>query len=43
MDDWQKFIELSSPNKKDFYSHLDMENITDTDYMHAKVFVKILK
>ena len=43
MDDWEKLIETSLPNKKDFYSYLDMENITDTDYMHAKVFVKILK
>ena len=22
--------------KKDFYSHLNMEGITDTDYMHTK-------
>ena len=22
--------------KKDFYSHLNMEDITDADYMHAK-------
>ena len=31
MDDWEKFNE-----KKDFYSHLNIEDITDADYMHAK-------
>ena len=36
MDDWKKLTETSLPEKKDFYSHLDMEDITDTDYMHAK-------
>ena len=38
MDDWEKFNELSLPEKKkkDFYSHLNMEDITDADYMHAK-------
>ena len=42
MDDWEKFNETSLP-KKDFYSHLNMENITDADYGHAKKIVKILK
>ena len=36
MDDWEKFIETSMPEKEDFYSHLKMEDITDADYMHAK-------
>ena len=36
MDDWEKFIETSMPEKEDFYSHLKMEGITDADYMHAK-------
>ena len=35
MDDWEKFNGTSLP-KKDFYIHLNMENITDVDYMHAK-------
>ena len=26
--------------KEDFYSHLKMEDITDTDYVHTKEFVK---
>ena len=36
MDDWEKFNETSLPEKEDFYSHLNMEDITDTDYAHAK-------
>ena len=34
MDDWEKFKE--TPEKEGFYSHLNMENITDVDYVHAK-------
>ena len=36
MDDWEKFNETSLPVKEDFYSHLNMEDITDADYAHAK-------
>ena len=36
MDDWKKFNETSLPEKEDFYSHLNMEDITDADYAHAK-------
>ena len=36
MDDWEKFNEMSLPEKEDFYSHLNMEDITDVDYAHAK-------
>ena len=36
MDDWEEFNETSLPEKEDFYSHLNMENITDADYMHTK-------
>ena len=39
MDDWKKFNETLSHEKEDFYSHLNMEDITDADYTHAdKVF-----
>ena len=38
MDDWEKFNETSFPAKEDFYSHLNMEDITDVDYAHAKQF-----
>ena len=36
MEDWEKFNEKSLPEKEDFYSHLNMEDITDDDYAHAK-------
>ena len=36
MHDWEKFISTSLPENKDFYSHLNMEDITDTDYTHVK-------
>ena len=36
MDDWEKFNETSLPVKEDFYSHLNMEDITDADYSWAK-------
>ena len=36
MDDLEKFNETSLPEKEDFYNHLNMEDITDADYVHAK-------
>ena len=36
MGDWQKFKEASLPEKENFYSHLNMKNITNVDYAHAK-------
>ena len=40
MDSWEKFNETSFPSKKDFYSELTLEDITDKDYNHGqKVFV----
>ena len=36
MDDWKKFNETTLPEKDDFYGHLNMEDITDADYTHAK-------
>ena len=39
MDSWERFNETSLPPKKDFYSELTLEDITDKDYLHAqKVF-----
>ena len=32
----EKFNETSLPEKEDFYSHLNMEDITGADYAHAK-------
>ena len=36
MDDWEKFSETSLPEKEDIYIRLNMEDITDVDYAHAK-------
>ena len=36
IDDWEKFNETSLLKKEEFYSHLNMEGITDADYVHAK-------
>ena len=36
MDDWEQNNETSLPEKEHFYSHLNMEDITDADYAHAK-------
>ena len=43
MDHQEKFNETSSPEKKDFYNQLNMEDITDADYAYVKEFVNILK
>ena len=37
---WEKFNETSLPEKEDFYSHLNMEDITDADYVYAKKVCK---
>ena len=36
IDDWEKFNQTSLLEKEDFCSHLNMEDITDADYMHKK-------
>ena len=36
IDDWEKFNETSLPEKEEFYSNLNMEDITDAGYMHEK-------
>ena len=39
MNSWKRFDEASLPDKKAFYSKLNLEDITDEDYIHAqKVF-----
>ena len=40
MDDLEKFNE-TLPEKEDFYSDLNMEDITDTDYAHTKKVCRI--
>ena len=36
MDEWKKFNETSLPKKVEFSINLNMEDNTDSDYMHAK-------
>ena len=36
MNDWEKFNEISLPEKEDFYSQLNMEDITDAEYIARK-------
>ena len=43
IDDWEKFNETSLPDKVDFYSHLNIKDITDADYAHAKRVCKDFK
>ena len=43
IDYWEKFNETSLLEKHDFYSHLNIEDITDADYAHAKRSYKDVK
>ena len=36
MDDWNRSDEMELPDKSDFYSSLNIEEISDIDYRHAK-------
>ena len=38
-----KFNETSLPEKEDFFSHLNLEDITNADYAHAKEVCKEIK
>ena len=43
MDSWETFNKTSLPDKKAFYSKLNLEDITDKDYEHAQNVFKELK
>ena len=43
MVEWEKFNETSFSKKQDLYGNLNMEYITDVDYMHVKKFCKDFK
>ena len=43
MDSWKTFDETLLPDKEDFYSDLNTEEITYADYMHVKRVWKSLK
>ena len=42
MDSWQRFDETPLPDKEAFYSNLNIEDITDVDYMHGKAVFEYL-
>ena len=43
IDKLERFSEISMPKKEEFYSNLNVEDITDVDYMQAKRVYKTLK
>ena len=43
MDDWSRFDEEQLPDESDFYSGLNMEEISGIDYRHADKINLILK
>ena len=42
-DTWERFSEISLPSKGDFYSNLNMEDISDIDYRHGNNVFKVFK
>ena len=42
-DTWERFSEISLPSKEDFYSNLNMEDISDIDYRNANKVFKVFK
>ena len=40
MDSWERFDETSLPDKKVFYSELNLEDFTDKDYAYAQRRIK---
>ena len=43
MDSWEKFNETELSPKKDFYSSLNLENISDKDYTHSQKVWDVFK
>ena len=41
--DWEELNETSLPEKEDFYVHLNVEDITDADYVHTRRVSKKFK
>ena len=43
MDSWGEFNETILPTKKAFYSNLNLEDISDEDYLHARKVWDVFK
>ena len=42
-DTWERFNEISLPSREDFYSNLNMEDISDIDYRHTNNVFEVFK
>ena len=42
-DTWERFSEISLPSKEEFYSNLNLKDISDIDYRHASNVFKVFK
>ena len=42
IDSWERFDETALPDKKGFYSNINMEDITDVEYRHGKTAFEYL-
>ena len=43
MDSWGKCDENALPPKNDFYSNLNLEDISDEDYVHAQKVLDVFE
>ena len=43
MDSWERFNETIVPPKKEFYNNLNLEDISEKDYIHAQKVCKTFK
>ena len=43
IDEWQQFNEASLTEKEEFYSNLTVEDITDSDYIDAKLMLDYIQ
>ena len=43
MDSWEKFDETTLPPKEAFYSNLNLEDISDEDYVHVQKVWDVFK
>ena len=43
LDNWEKVNETTLPKKEKFHRNLNMEEITDVDYMHGKIVCRDFK
>ena len=42
-DNWERFNETKLPDKKSFYSELNLGDISDKDYLHAQKVLDVFE